>query len=381
MTDCPGSLRCFPIISTAACPPTSVRSWISTSPAAPSARPSSGRSAPRSPCCIRFEEKDLPEELRLRLRAFLDDHCRSAEPVPTDHAPKRPSESATEMVEVVLPNDANPMGFMLGGNVMRLIDLAGAIAAIRHSRTPMVTAAVDGLEFLNPVRVGDFIVLKSRVTATFTHVAGSGGAGVFGRRAVRRAPDDEPRAPDVRDAGARRRPRPGAAAAWWKPTKNGRCRKRAASDAHEHLARRSRASANSRFRRQRTQSKIKETSFLCVREECLRAVVSRRAIAKTGQTTKARTTQDRNLPRHKEKMFLFVPESGSFFVVFVIRILCGSEFVSSALELKGRLRVLCGEAVACSLAPRPSSRVRMRGLSCTMLLFRSMATRYRLRNL
>jgi acyl-CoA hydrolase len=72
------------------------------------------------------------------------------------------------MVEVVLPNDANPMGFMLGGNVMRLIDLAGAIAAIRHTRAPMVTAAVDGLEFMNPIRVGDFIVLKSRVTATFS---------------------------------------------------------------------------------------------------------------------------------------------------------------------------------------------------------------------
>ena len=71
------------------------------------------------------------------------------------------------MVEVVLPNDANPLGFMLGGNVMRLIDIAGAIAAIRHARAPMVTAAVDGLEFVNPVRVGDFIVLKSRVTATF----------------------------------------------------------------------------------------------------------------------------------------------------------------------------------------------------------------------
>lgn len=85
-----------------------------------------------------------------------------------DLTAKRAAESATEMVEVVLPNDANPMGFMLGGNVMRLIDLAGAIAAIRHSRSPMVTAAVDGLEFVSPVRVGDLIVLKSRVTATFT---------------------------------------------------------------------------------------------------------------------------------------------------------------------------------------------------------------------
>jgi acyl-CoA hydrolase len=82
-------------------------------------------------------------------------------------APKHPSESATEMVQVVLPNDANPMGFMLGGAVMHLIDIAAAIAAFRHARTLMVTAAVDGLEFLNPIKVGDFIVLKARVTATF----------------------------------------------------------------------------------------------------------------------------------------------------------------------------------------------------------------------
>ena len=82
--------------------------------------------------------------------------------------PKSPSESATEMVEIVLPNDANPLGFMLGGAVMHLMDLAAAVAAFRHARTPMVTAAVDGLEFINPIKVGDFIVLKARVTAAFT---------------------------------------------------------------------------------------------------------------------------------------------------------------------------------------------------------------------
>jgi acyl-CoA hydrolase len=71
------------------------------------------------------------------------------------------------MVQVVLPNDANPMGFMLGGAVMHLIDIAAAITAFRHARSLMVTAAVDGLEFLNPIRVGDFIVLKARVTAVF----------------------------------------------------------------------------------------------------------------------------------------------------------------------------------------------------------------------
>jgi acyl-CoA hydrolase len=81
--------------------------------------------------------------------------------------PKPPSASATEMVEVVLPNDANPMGFMLGGAVMHLIDIAAAIAAFRHGRALVVTAAVDGLEFLNPIKVGDFIVLKARVTAVF----------------------------------------------------------------------------------------------------------------------------------------------------------------------------------------------------------------------
>jgi acyl-CoA hydrolase len=83
-------------------------------------------------------------------------------------SPQPASESFTEMVQVVLPNDANPMGFMLGGAVMHLIDIAGAIAAFRHAHALVVTAAVDGLEFLSPVKVGDFIVLKARVTATFT---------------------------------------------------------------------------------------------------------------------------------------------------------------------------------------------------------------------
>ena len=83
-------------------------------------------------------------------------------------APKRVAESATEMVQVVLPNDANPLGFILGGTVMHLIDIAGAIACHRHTRSLLVTAAVDGLEFLHPIKVGDLIILRSRVTCTFT---------------------------------------------------------------------------------------------------------------------------------------------------------------------------------------------------------------------
>lgn len=82
--------------------------------------------------------------------------------------PKRPADSATEMVQVVLPNDANPLGFILGGTVMHLIDIAGAIACHRHTRTLLVTAAVDGLQFLHPIKVGDLIILNSVVTAAWS---------------------------------------------------------------------------------------------------------------------------------------------------------------------------------------------------------------------
>lgn len=82
--------------------------------------------------------------------------------------PKRPSESASETVQVVLPNDANPLGFILGGSVMHLIDIAGAIACHRHTRSLLVTAAVDGLQFLHPIKVGDLIILESRVTAAWS---------------------------------------------------------------------------------------------------------------------------------------------------------------------------------------------------------------------
>jgi acyl-CoA hydrolase len=89
---------------------------------------------------------------------------RAAPPLPA----KRASESATEMVQVVLPNDANPLGFILGGTVMHLIDIAGAIACHRHTRSLLVTAAVDGLQFLHPIKVGDLIILKAQVTAAWT---------------------------------------------------------------------------------------------------------------------------------------------------------------------------------------------------------------------
>jgi len=71
------------------------------------------------------------------------------------------------MLEVVLPNDANPLGNILGGKVMHLIDIAGAIAAHRHSRSLVVTAAVDSLDFVHPIRIGEVILLRSQVTRAF----------------------------------------------------------------------------------------------------------------------------------------------------------------------------------------------------------------------
>lgn len=80
---------------------------------------------------------------------------------------RTPEESRTEMIEVVLPNDANPLGNILGGRVMHLIDIAGAIAAHRHSRSPVVTASMDSVDFTHAIRVGQMVVLQSRMTAAF----------------------------------------------------------------------------------------------------------------------------------------------------------------------------------------------------------------------
>jgi acyl-CoA hydrolase len=77
------------------------------------------------------------------------------------------SESRVEMVEVVLPNDANPLGNILGGKVMHLIDIAGAIVAHRHTRNVVVTVSVDNLDFLHPIRVGQLIILRAHMTRAF----------------------------------------------------------------------------------------------------------------------------------------------------------------------------------------------------------------------
>jgi acyl-CoA hydrolase len=93
--------------------------------------------------------------------------------------PGRPvSASRTEMIELVLPQDANLLGNILGGRVMHLIDISGAIAAHRHCLLQVVTASVDHLDFLNPVRLGDLIVLESQVNRAF-HTSIEVGVEVF----------------------------------------------------------------------------------------------------------------------------------------------------------------------------------------------------------
>src|SRR5579863_9450571 len=85
-------------------------------------------------------------------------------PAPQMELAGRPvSASRTEMTELVLPQDSNLLGNILGGRVMHLIDIAGAIAARRHCHRQVVTASVDHLDFLNPVRVGDLMVLEAQV--------------------------------------------------------------------------------------------------------------------------------------------------------------------------------------------------------------------------
>jgi acyl-CoA hydrolase len=82
--------------------------------------------------------------------------------------PARPvRESLSEYSEMALPNDANPLGFLLGGRVMHLVDMAGALAATRHARCPVVTAAVDSMRFLHPVHIGQLVTLKASVNRAF----------------------------------------------------------------------------------------------------------------------------------------------------------------------------------------------------------------------
>ncbi|MBI4463178.1 MAG: acyl-CoA thioesterase [Acidobacteria bacterium] len=92
--------------------------------------------------------------------------------------PRSVRGSQSEIVQVVLPNDANPLGNILGGAVMHLVDMLAAVAAQRHCGSYVVTASVDHMDFRYPIRVGQIIVLKASVNRAF-HCSMEVGVKVF----------------------------------------------------------------------------------------------------------------------------------------------------------------------------------------------------------
>jgi acyl-CoA hydrolase len=93
------------------------------------------------------------------------------------------SASRSEMAEVVLPAETNPLGKLLGGRVMHLVDIAAAMAASRHSNSYVVTASVDYIDFRNSISIGEFVILKSQVNRVF-HTSMEVGVKVFSENAL-----------------------------------------------------------------------------------------------------------------------------------------------------------------------------------------------------
>jgi acyl-CoA hydrolase len=88
--------------------------------------------------------------------------------LPTSQISGKPAkESAVEMTEMVLPSDTNALGSIFGGKIMSWIDIAGAIAATRHARRTVVTASIDALHFLSPVKLGHVVSIRAMVNSAF----------------------------------------------------------------------------------------------------------------------------------------------------------------------------------------------------------------------
>ena len=83
------------------------------------------------------------------------------EPAPL--TPRPMSKSRSVISQVMLPNDANPMGNVHGGAIMKMVDIAAAVAAMRHCGRQVVTVALDHMSFLEPVFIGDLVTITSQV--------------------------------------------------------------------------------------------------------------------------------------------------------------------------------------------------------------------------
>jgi acyl-CoA hydrolase len=84
---------------------------------------------------------------------------RPSQPAP----PKSPAESAVVLSHLMGPNEANGLGNVHGGVILRFVDEAGALAVMRHSRRPCVTVRLDSMTFLQPVSVSEFVTFRSQV--------------------------------------------------------------------------------------------------------------------------------------------------------------------------------------------------------------------------
>jgi acyl-CoA hydrolase len=86
----------------------------------------------------------------------------------TNPAARTVTSTQSEMTEIILPNDTNTLGNLLGGRLMHFIDLTAAMAAYRHARTNVVTAAMDHIDFIRPVHLGDLLTLRSSINRAFS---------------------------------------------------------------------------------------------------------------------------------------------------------------------------------------------------------------------
>lgn len=82
--------------------------------------------------------------------------------------PKKPADSSVVMTELVLPSDTNILGNLMGGRLMYWMDIAAALAAMKHCNAPVVTASVDNISFESPIKLGNVVHIEAKVTRAFT---------------------------------------------------------------------------------------------------------------------------------------------------------------------------------------------------------------------
>jgi acyl-CoA hydrolase len=83
------------------------------------------------------------------------------------YAAKKPADSISRMTELVLPNDTNTLGNLMGGRLLHWMDIVSAIAASRHCNRVVVTASVDFVDFKSPIKLAEIVILEAKVTRVF----------------------------------------------------------------------------------------------------------------------------------------------------------------------------------------------------------------------